>query len=248
MGATTNTNDHHEPSRAPSVLAFTVLAFIAIFSLAAAAYPGGTHFDHASVGHDFWLNTMCDVTRGVALDGRPNGLGRTLASIAMIVLAAGLGVTFALLPRLFRARRRTALAVRALGTVSALGAVAVVLLPSDRFGSPLHGVAIVCAGIPGLAASLLALVAVLRERTSARAVIVLGGLALLVAAVDFALYVSELVTGGASQVAVSVLERVATALLLAWMLAIAREATRIGRLRVALVAVSSRRRGVRQDG
>ena len=223
-------NDPREPSRAPSVLTFTVLAFVAIFSLAAAAYPGGTHFDHASVGHDFWLNTMCDVTRTVALDGRPNKLGSTLASIAMIALAAGLGVTFTLLPRLFLARERMSSAVRALGTVSALGAVAVVLLPSDRFSS-LHGVAIVCAGIPGLAASLLALVAVLRERRTARAVIALGGLALGVAAVDFALYVRELATGGASQVAVSVLERLATALLLAWMLAIAREVATIRRLR-----------------
>ena len=227
MPATTTENPR-EPSRAPRVLTFTVLAFVAIFSLAAAAYPGGTHFDHASVGHDFWLNTMCDVTRSFALDGRPNSLGSTLASLAMIVLAAGLGVTFALLPRLFGARRRTARAVRALGTVSALGAVAVVLLPSDRFGS-LHGLAIVCAGIPGLAASLLALVAVLRERRSARAVTVLGGLALGVAAVDFALYVSELASGGASQMAVSVLERLATALLLAWMLAIARETAAIQR-------------------
>ena len=205
------------------LLALTVLAFIAIFSLAAAAYPGGPHFDHAAVGHDLWLNTMCDVTRSTALDGRPNGLGCMLASIAMIVLAAGLGVTFALLPRLFVARARMAAAVRALGTISSVGAVAVVLLPSDRFGS-LHGVAIICAAVPGLAAALLALVAVLRERTSARAVIALGSLALGVAAVDFALYVAELVSGSASQAAVSVLERIATVLLLAWMLAIARAA------------------------
>jgi hypothetical protein len=223
-------SDDHEPSRAPSVLTLSVVAFVAIFSAAAWAYPGGTHFDHAAVGHDFWLNTMCDVTRTVALDGRPNTLGCRLASIAMLVLAAGLGVTFTVLPRLFLTRVRMATAVRALGAVSALGAVAVVLLPSDRFGS-LHGVAIVGAGIPGLAASLLALVAVVRERRSARAVIALGALALFVSAVDFALYVGELASGGASQVAVSVLERVATALLLAWMLAIAREAATIRRLR-----------------
>jgi hypothetical protein len=35
--------------------------------------------------------------------------------------------------------------------------------------------------------------------------------------------VSELLRGGASQLAVSVLERIATALLLAWMLAVAHE-------------------------
>jgi hypothetical protein len=42
--------------------------------------------------------------------------------------------------------------------------------------------------------------------------------------VDFGLYVAELLSGGASQLSVSVLERVSTALLLAWMLAVAREA------------------------
>lgn len=209
----------------PGVLGLSVLSFVAIFAAAAAAYPGGTHFDHASSGHDFWLNTMCDVTRSIALDGRPNALGSTLASVAMIALAAGLGVTFALLPSLFVARARAAAAVRALGAIGSLGAVAVVLLPSDRFGA-LHGIAIVCAGIPGLAASLIALVAVRRERRSARAVLATGCLALLVAAVDFALYVAELLSGGGSQVAVSVLERIATALVLAWMLAVAHESQR----------------------
>ena len=140
----------------------------------------------------------------------------------MIVLAVGLAVFFVLLPRLFRARPRTGTLVRALGSLAAVGAVGVVLLPSDRFGA-MHGVAVVSAGIPGLAASLVSLHAVVRERTSARAVILFGALALGVATLDFALYVSELLSGGASQLAVSVLERIATALLLAWMLAVAHE-------------------------
>ena len=33
------------------------------FAVAALAYPGGTYFDHASVGHDFWRNTMCNSRR-----------------------------------------------------------------------------------------------------------------------------------------------------------------------------------------
>jgi hypothetical protein len=51
--------------------------------------------------------------------------------------------------------------------------------------------------------------------TPARAVVAFGGLALAVATVDFGLYVTELVSGGPSQLAVAVLERIATALLLA---------------------------------
>jgi hypothetical protein len=210
-------------TRAPLALASSVVAFVVLFYAAACAYPGGTHFDHASVGHDLWRNTLCDVTRTVALDGRPNTAACTLARVAMIVLAAGLGTFFMLVPRLFPARRRTAMLVRALGSLAAVGAVGVVLLPSDRFPS-LHGVAVVSAGIPGLTASLVSLHAVMRERTSARAVILFGALALGVAAVDFALYVSELVSDGPSQLAVAVLERIATALLLAWMLAVAHEA------------------------
>lgn len=208
--------------RAPLALASSVLAFVVLFFAAACAYPGGTHFDHGSAGHDFWRNTLCDVTRSVALDGRLNVTGSALARLAMLTLAAGLGVFFVLLTRLFPARKRTGAAVRALGGLAALGAVAVVLLPSDRFPA-LHGVAVVCAGIPGLTAALVAFHALLRERGAAHAVVVLGGLALGVAAVDFGLYVSELASDGASQLAVAVLERVATALLLAWMLAVARD-------------------------
>jgi hypothetical protein len=217
----------HPTSRAaaPLALAASVVAFVVLFYAAARAYPGGTHFDHASIGHDLWRNTLCDVTRTVALDGSPNGAACTLARAAMIALAGGLGVFFMVLPRLFRARARAAALVRVLGSLAAVGAIAVVLLPGDRFGA-WHGVAVVSAGLPGLAASLVALHAVARERTSARAVLLFGALALGVAALDFVLYVSELLSGGASQLAVSVLERIATALLLAWMLAVAHEVSR----------------------
>jgi hypothetical protein len=208
---------------APLALIGSVVAFFALFVAAARAYPGGTYFDHASPGHDLWRNTLCDVTRTVALDGRPNGTGCTLARLAMISLAAGIGVLFTRLPELFRARACTGSAVRALGTIAALGAVGVVLLPSDRFGSTVHGVAIVCAGVPGLSAALLSLHALVAERSSARAVVVFGALALAVAAVDFGLYLHELLSSGPSQLAVSVLERITTALLLCWMLAVALE-------------------------
>jgi hypothetical protein len=216
-------SSRRDTTRAPFALASSVVAFVVLFYAAACAYPGGTHFDHASIGHDLWRNTLCDVTRTVALDGQPNATACTLARAAMIVLAAGLGTFFMLVPRLFPARRRAAVVVRVLGALAALGAVGVVALSSDRFPT-LHGVAVVSAGIPGLVASLVSLHAVVRERTSARAVILFGALALGVATVDFALYVSELLTGGGSQLAVSVLERIATALLLAWMLAVAHEA------------------------
>ena len=48
-----------------------------------------------------------------------------------------------------------------------------------------------------------------------------------VAAVDFALYVIEFTSQGSAQVAVPVLERLSTILLLAWMLAVARAVQRL---------------------
>jgi hypothetical protein len=203
-----------------ALLLGSATSFSVLFYGAARAYPGGSYFDRAAVGNDFWRNTMCDVARGVALDGQPNPLGSLLARLAMIILALGLGVFFTLLPRLFPDRARLGGAVRTLGWSAVPGAIAVVLLPTDRF-SAVHGLAIVAAGIPGIGATLLAVFGLLRGRGAPRFVAALGLLATLSAAAGFGLYVRELVFGGPAQVAVAVLERVATVLLVAWMLAVA---------------------------
>ncbi|HSO38252.1 MAG TPA: hypothetical protein VLT33_37245 [Labilithrix sp.] len=204
----------------------SALAFVVFFVLAARAYPGGTHFDHASRGHDFWRNTLCDVARTMAIDGRPNASACTLARVAMITLALGLGVLFAALPRLFPARPRLGTCVRLLGAATVPFAVAVVLLPTDRFGH-LHGVAIVLAGTLGLSALLLALAGLFAEARAPRHVVSLGVITMSVAAVDFALYVVEFASQGPAQLAVPVLERLATLLVLAWMAAVARAVHRL---------------------
>jgi hypothetical protein len=201
-------------------LAATGLAFVLLFVAAACAYPGGTYFDARSVGHDFWRNTMCDVARGTALDGKPNPLGATLARAAMAILALGLGVLFTALPRLFASRPHVGHLVRVLGTATVPFAIAVVLLPTDRFGE-LHGVAVVLAGVLGLGATVAAIVGLLMSSEAPRLVVTTGALAFGIALVDFTLYVAELVVGGPAQVAVAVLERVATLGVLAWMAAVA---------------------------
>jgi hypothetical protein len=203
-------------------MVMAVAGFVVLVVAAARAYPGGTHFDHARVGHDFWRNTLCDLTRTVALDGSPNTPGAALAASALIVLALGLGAFFLALPRLFASSHaRLARSVRTLGAVTVPLAIAVVLLPTDRFGR-LHGVAIFFAGTTGLAAAGLALRALVPAARAPRAVVVCGVLAALLASLDFALYMTELLTAGPAQVAVAVLERLATLVLLAWMLAVAR--------------------------
>src|SRR3954471_798809 len=105
-------NDLNARVRAEAALLIgAVPAFVILFFAAANAYPGGTHFDHASVGHDFWRNTLCDVARTVAIDGTPNACACALARVAMTLLALGIGVLFVALPRLFPSRTRLGLAV-----------------------------------------------------------------------------------------------------------------------------------------
>ena len=199
----------------------TVVAFVVLFAFAADAYAGGTHFDHSAIGHDFWRNNLCDVARTVAINGLPNACACWLARVAMITLAVGLGVMFFALPRLFPSRPRLGLLVRVLGVATVPCAIAVVLLPTDRF-SHLHGLSIVLAGTLGLGTVILALVGLFADARAPRYVVSLGVLAMSVAAVDFALYVIEFTSQGPAQVAVPVLERLSTILLLAWMLAVAR--------------------------
>jgi hypothetical protein len=218
-----------------AALVGAVVGFVATFVAAACAYPGGTHFDHGSIGHDCWRNTLCDVARTVAIDGAPNAQGCLLARIAMTILALGLGLLFVAIPRLFPAHPRLGSAVRLLGAATVPFAIAVVLLPTDRF-SQLHGVAIVVAGLLGLTTVILALKGLFAGAQSPGIVVALGVVAMSVAAVDFGLYVAEFLSGGSAQVAVPVLERIATVLLLAWMVAVA---TAVHRLREQSLAHES---------
>ena len=211
-------NSNERVQAESAALIGAVIGFAVLFFAAGSAYPGGTHFDHAAVGHDFW--------RDVAIDGAPNACACALARVAMITLALGLGVLFIALPRLFSSHARLGSAVRALGAVTVPFAIAVVLLPTDRFGK-LHGVAIVFAGTLGLGAVTLALKGLFSDARAPRHVVALGVVTMSVAAVDFALYVAELLSGGPAQIAVPVLERVATILILTWMVAVARAVHRL---------------------
>jgi len=203
-----------------SALLATSVGFVVLFALAAHAYAGGTHFDHAAVGHDFWRNTLCDVARTVAINDQPNRSACRLARVAMITLALGIGVLFYALPRLFPSPPRLGRLVKVLGVATVPCAIAVVLLPTDRFGH-LHGLAIVLAGTLGLTTVIFALKGLFSYPRAPRHVVVLGVMTMSVAAVDFALYVVEFATRGPAQLAVPVLERATTILLLGWMLAVA---------------------------
>jgi hypothetical protein len=196
----------------------TALCAVALFIAAAHVYPGGTHFDRLRAGHDFWRNTICDVARSRALGGAHNH-GATLARGAMGCASLGFGALFWLLAKRFASRRRLSALVRCLGGVVVPGGIAVALLPTDQFSAQ-HGIAIVITGIPGLLAATLATYALVSDEAPPL-LVALGVLTVTVSTADFVIYVHELVVGGPPRVTVSVLERIASLLVVAWMVAVA---------------------------
>jgi hypothetical protein len=193
-----------------------VAGFVALIAPAMAEYPGGTSWDPTTRGNDFWLNYLCDLERGVALNGQPNAVGSALAQGAMVVLGAGMLPFWWVLPRLFPASPRLGRAVRAIGLTTLPGMAAVGLLPSDRFAS-LHPYTMLLTGLPGLAAAALAVVGLAREAAGVGLPAAVGGAALFTSLLDFVLYVRQLAGEGPGPTALAVLERAATILVLLWM-------------------------------
>lgn len=187
-----------------------------LFTLAARAYPGGSHFDHAAVGHDFWRNALCDVARSTAIGGASNAVGASLARTAMSTMAVAIGLMLWSLPRHFPRRVRTGRIVRGFAVALVPAALAVVFLPTDRF-SAIHGIVTMTAGLVGTSGATLAIVAAAVE--TRRPSLYLGILTLAAAVGSLGVYAVELGFGGPPRLAVPVLEHVAALFLLAWMLA-----------------------------
>ncbi|HMR11340.1 MAG TPA: hypothetical protein PKA88_36425 [Polyangiaceae bacterium] len=162
------------------------LAFVACMLTAMALYPGGTWLRPEHVGHAFWENFLCDLLHARALSGADNATGAAFARIGMLCETAALFGVWMAAPMLFPNRKASGLAVRSLGLTSALGTVAVILLPSDRFGA-LHGLAVLLASLPAFGAALVALHALLRSPQT-RPSGLSGSVALAFGVASFALY------------------------------------------------------------
>jgi hypothetical protein len=210
------------PARLNSVAILgSVVGFAALEVAAMSLYPGGTWWDSTTRGHRFWQNFLCDLEWRVALNGAPNPLGSRLAMAAMLVLLVGLAAFWLGVPRVFAGRppRGTA-AVPWLGLTSAVGTLAVVLMPSDRFGS-LHGAMVLTAGVPGIAAATLAVFVLGLGEPRPRIAAWTGGSMLAFAVVDFALYAWHFLSQTAGSTLGPALQKIALILLLAWMVLVA---------------------------
>jgi hypothetical protein len=203
------------------VVVTCVVAFVVLELIAMRLYPGGTFWDRTTRGAHFWHNFLCDLESPVALNGEPNALGSRFAQAAMLLMVIGLAPFWWLLPRLFPRLRRVGAAVRALGLVSLAGIVAVVLMPSSRFGV-LHGVAVLVAGAPGLGAAALAVAGLALAEARPPISAALGGTVLAFALVDFVLYARTMVSGGPGPILLPIAQKIALFFLLAWMVAVAR--------------------------
>ncbi len=197
-------------------IAASVAAFALLIGLAMRAYPGGTEWDPTARGHDFWLNYVCDLARGTALDGASNAAGSRLAQVALLVLGVGALLHWWSSPFLFRERSTLGAVVRTLGSFSVAGMFAVALLPADRFAA-IHPFVMALSGGPGLAAAACAAVGLASKERLAFAVGVAG---MIVSSLDLALYAGQLAGHDPGPV-VAILERVALLVELAWMCVVA---------------------------
>jgi hypothetical protein len=193
-----------------------------LLGLAMALYPGGTWCDRAVHGHAFWGNFLCDLAWDVSLGGDSNPVGSVVAKGAMICLALAVALFFLLVPALFEReapRRRTARAVRALGSVAVVGMIGVAVLPSSEVGD-LHGALVFASAAPALLAALVTVFALFRGEPRPRVAAVLGSLALAASMLDLAMYGWHFAHRADCAPLLPAVQKLALGFLLGWMLVV----------------------------
>jgi hypothetical protein len=222
----------------------SVVGFVGLEASAMWLYPGGTWWDPTTVGYRFWQNYLCDLEWHVGLNGQDNTAGSRLAKAAMLLLLAGLAAFWLIVPSLFGegeppgrqgARRifswrlgglAALLSVPFLGLASVAGAVAVALMPSDRF-PVLHGLMVIVAGVPGLAAAALSTRRLLARGGLWPAGGWLGAALFAVALADLALYTAHWAAGDNAAPVLPAIQKVGLFLLLGWMNGVALRVMRL---------------------
>jgi hypothetical protein len=196
-----------------------IAAFVVGMIIAITSYPGGSWTAPAASGFSFVRNFWCDLLRSQAVNGADNAASKLMASLAFGALGVGLWpywwVAGAVLEGPWRRR------VSRLGTASAASLFSMAFLPSDRFPIA-HGVVALTGAALGIwaAGASVAERSALEPRFSVRR---LSGIVLIVSAVSNALlYVHVAYLGGAETVAQPIVQKLATAALVIWMLSTVR--------------------------
>jgi hypothetical protein len=172
--------------------------------LGAARYPGGSWVDPGAPGHSLWGNFLCDIARTMAVNGRPNP-GAAWGRAAEWSFVAALWLFWWIVPALLDGRRLR-WPVRALGSLGTLG---LVLVPVTAGGA--HALALVTGAGPGFVAAALVLGGLRSRPWLALA----GTIALLLAALELALYLRF--REGPLPIGVPAMQRVALLAAVVWM-------------------------------
>jgi len=195
-----------------------LFAHLACSVVAIARYPGGTWCDRQTVGYSLWSNFLCDLLHEHALNGAENP-GSGPGQLGLVALVIAIATFWSAVSTLDSTRRGTSRAIRVSGGLAVALMMAVLALPSDRFGS-LHGRAVMAAGAPGFLAMTLSLTA-LGRKPGYRVLAVVGGLALAFGMADMAWYAKAYFGGGDCVPALPLLQRVAVLLLLGFLVGLA---------------------------
>jgi hypothetical protein len=195
----------------------SIAGFLVLVGLSAACYPGGTVFDPTAPGHHLLANYLCDLIQPTALNGAPNPVGARLAPVGMMLLGGGIVGGFWVAPALFPERRRLGRWTRGLGLASLAGLLAVPLTTTEGAGH-WHSLAIFCAGVPAMAATVAGNVGLYAGGW--RRLAALGAVLIVVGTVDGALYAVHLAAGGPPPLALPALQRIEMVLLLVWLVLI----------------------------
>jgi hypothetical protein len=193
----------------------SVAAFVALYAVAAALYPGGTRADHTTEGFSFARNYWCDLFDTTAIDGRPNP-ARAVALTATLILAFGLGVLWWSAPALFVESPRRAHLVRLSGIVSAA--------VTPLIGTRHHDLAIHLAAISGLTGYVATSTALARKRTTPRPLNALSWGTLVIVLANYFVWQT-----GVGRPALALIQKGAFVTFLAWMVFVALRLRRVTR-------------------
>ncbi len=131
-----------------------ILTFLALYVMAAMAYPGGSAARPTHPGFDFWNNYLCDLLDEFAINGELNS-ARFYARAALFALCTGLVLLWFYLPLLFARKSRLHFLMWSAGIVS--------LLILFLMGTRNHDLIVRLAGVFGIAAFLLCAIALIRD-------------------------------------------------------------------------------------
>jgi hypothetical protein len=206
------------PRVAATAVCALALAFVCLIVAAMALYPGGTWEEPHTHGVSVIGNYFCDLMRPSALNGEPNP-GAPLASLALLALAGALIPFFMIAPRTFSQRPRLGPFVRGSGLIAGIAGVGVVIAPSYRLGSLVHGLVILAAAGPGLAAVVGATVGQLRGDDAARRAGFVAVGVLLFTALATAVFARQLSIGTESTPGLAALQKLAALAAVSWLAA-----------------------------